>query len=175
MRERLGEARAALAASTDKHEAALGERCAGLRAMSATLGDAEQQHGKDLQRASAAERQAAEQVAAEQRDRLNRQRAAASEQQQLVDALREEHEQTQKALVTNAVEVLTATLQASSKQLIESLADRLAGVMEQTSAMRACGDEIEEAEAAVEQRVAATSASVKKKFQCTPYSETCCW
>ena len=118
-------------------------------AMSATLGDAEQQHGKDLQRASAAERQAAEQVAAEQRDRLNRQRAAASEQQQLVDALREEHEQTQKALVTNAVEVLTATLQASSKQLIESLADRLAGVMEQTSAMRACGDEIEEAEAAV--------------------------
>ena len=83
--------------------------------MSATLGDAEQQHGKDLQRASAAERQAAEQVAAEQRDRLNRQRAAASEQQQLVDALREEHEQTQKALVTNAVEVLTATLQASSK------------------------------------------------------------
>ena len=87
--------------------------------MSATLGNAEQQHGKDLERAAETEQQAAQQLAAEQRGRINRQRTAASEQQ-LVDALREEHEQTQKALVTT-VEVLTATLQASSKQLIETL------------------------------------------------------
>ena len=127
--------------------------------MSATLCNASSSTAK-TECAAEAEQHAAQQVAAEQRDRINRQRAAASEQQKLVDALRQEHEQTQKALVTNAVEVLTATLQASSKQLIETLEGRLASVMEQTNAMSVCGDEIEEAEAVAEKRVAATTASV---------------